>query len=187
MKSTNILPAAGNILISEPSLQDFYFARSVVLLAEHNEEGSFGIILNKPVDLKFNEIVKDFPHFDGKIFLGGPVSTKNLFFIHTKGDLIENSQPLGQDLYWGGNIEDVKILLDSKLLNTGSIRFFVGYAGWSNNQLNEELKTDSWLVSSADTKKLIAYDPKEMWNRAIKDLGSDYALWANFPKDPGLN
>ena len=187
MKSTNILPATGKVLISEPSLQDFYFARSVILLAEHNEEGSFGIILNKPVDIKFNDIVKDFPHYDGKIFLGGPVSTKNLFFIHTKGDLIEHSQALGQDLYWGGNIEDVKILLDSKLLNENSIRFFVGYAGWSENQLNEELKTDSWLVSKADTKKLISYEPKQMWTNAIKDLGSDYALWANFPMDPGLN
>lgn len=187
MKSTNILPAIGNILISEPSLQDFYFARSVVLLAEHNEEGSFGIILNKPVDIKFNEIVKDFPPYDGKVFMGGPVSTKNLFYIHTKGDLIENSQSLGDDLFWGGNIEDVKMLLDSKLLDAQSIRFFVGYAGWTENQLNDELKTDSWLVSKADTKRLISYEPKEMWKNALKDLGSDYALWANFPSDPSMN
>lgn len=187
MKSTNILPEAGNILISEPSLQDFYFERSVVLLAEHNAEGSFGLVLNKPVDIKFNDIVKDFPPFDGKIFLGGPVSTKNLFFVHTKGDLIEHSQSLGQNLFWGGNIEDVKILLDSKLLNEDSIRFFVGYAGWSENQLNEELKTDSWLVSKTDLNKLFASNPTKMWANAIKDLGSEYALWANFPKDPGLN
>jgi putative transcriptional regulator len=187
MKTTNIIPSIGTILISEPSLQDFYFARSVVLLAEHNEEGSFGIILNKPVNIKFNEIVSDFPHYDGKVFLGGPVSTKNLFYIHTKGDLIENSQRLSKDLFWGGNIEDVKILLDSKLLDSNSIRFFVGYAGWTANQLNDELKIDSWLVAKANHKKLISYKPEEMWKNAIKDLGSDYVLWANFPADPGLN
>lgn len=187
MKSTNIIPAIGKILISEPSLHDFYFARSVVLLAEHDDDGSFGIILNKPVDIKFNEIVKDFPHFDGKVFLGGPVSTSNLFFIHTKGDLIENSRPIGKDLFWGGNIEDVKILLDSKILNPQTIRFFVGYSGWSANQLNEELKVDSWLVAKADIEKLISYKPEEMWRKSLKDLGSDYALWANFPADPALN
>ncbi|MBN2237590.1 MAG: YqgE/AlgH family protein, partial [Bacteroidales bacterium] len=94
MKATQIQPSVGSILISEPSLKDFYFERSVVLLADHNEEGSFGLILNKPVNLKFNEIVKDFPYYNGNVFLGGPVSTKNLFYIHTKGDLIENSQKI---------------------------------------------------------------------------------------------
>lgn len=187
MKPTNIVPTGGKILISEPGLRDFYFARSVVLLAEHNEEGSFGIILNKPVNIKFNEIVQGFPHFDGKVFLGGPVSTKNLFFIHTKGDLIEHSQPIGKDLFWGGNIEDVKILLDSKLLDSKSIRFFVGYAGWSAKQLDDELKTDSWLVSKANPKNLIRSKPEDLWANSLKDLGNDYALWANFPIDPGLN
>lgn len=187
MKSTNIIPERGKILISEPGLQDFYFARSVVLLAEHNEEGSFGIILNKPVDIKFNDIVLDFPQFDGKVYLGGPVSTKNLFYLHTKGDLIENSQPIGKDLFWGGNIEDVKILLDSKVLTSESIRFFVGYAGWTANQLNDELKIESWLVANPNYNKLISYNPKEMWKNALIDLGSEYALWANFPIDPGLN
>jgi len=187
MKSTNILPARGTILISEPSLQDFYFARSVVLLAEHNEEGSFGIILNKPVDIKFNDIVMDFPDYAGKVYLGGPVSTKNLFYIHTKGELIGNSQRLGKDLFWGGNIEDVKMLLDSKILDSNTIRFFVGYSGWTANQLNDELKIESWLVAKANYKKLISYNPKEMWKNALKDLGSDYGLWANFPIDPGLN
>lgn len=187
MKPTNIKPAIGKILISEPGLRDFYFARSVVLLAEHNEEGSFGIILNKPIDIHFNKIVSDFPKFNGKVYLGGPVSTQNLFYIHTKGDLIENSLPLGKGYFWGGNIEDIKILLDSKLLDKNSIRFFVGYSGWTANQLDEELKIDSWLVAEANYKKLISYKPEEMWKKSLTDLGKDYALWANFPIDPGLN
>ncbi len=187
MKPTSILPASGNILISEPSLQDFYFARAIVLLMEYNEEGSFGVILNKPVDIRFNEIVKDFPDYDGKVFLGGPVSTKNLFYIHTKGDLIEGSQSLGNNLYWGGKIEDVKILMDSKILNSKSIRFFLGYSGWGAKQLDEELKVDSWLVSKINTLELLKTSPKEMWTYFLKELGKDYALWANFPIDPGLN
>ncbi len=111
IKTNDIRPSKGKILISEPLLSDNYFKRSVVLLAEHNEEGSFGIILNKPMDNKFNEILKDFPDFGGPLYLGGPVSNSSLFFIHTLGDVIENSQEIMDGLYWGGDIESVKELI----------------------------------------------------------------------------
>ncbi|RLD38593.1 MAG: YqgE/AlgH family protein, partial [Bacteroidetes bacterium] len=68
-----------------------------------------------------------------------------------------------------------------------SIRFFVGYSGWSANQLDEELKTDSWLVSKVNHNKLISYKVENMWANVLKDLGGDYALWANFPLDPSFN
>ena len=111
----------------------------------------------------------------------------NLFFIHSKGDLIEHSQPLGEDMYWGGNIEDVKMLLDSKILDSNSIRFFVGYSGWSDEQLNNELKTDSWIVAKPNLKAYLKTKPEAMWKKALKELGGEYAVWANYPVDPGLN
>lgn len=187
MKPTNIKPEACKILISEPSLHDFYFYKSVVLLAEHNREGSFGLVLNKPIDLKLNEIIEDFPYYDGKIYLGGPVSPKNLFYLHTKGELIENSLPLAEDLFWGGNIEDVKMLLDSQVLNSKSIRFFIGYAGWSANQLEEEIAQQAWLVSQTNLKNIIFEESQAMWKKVLKELGDDYALWSNFPVDLSLN
>ncbi|MCD4737049.1 MAG: YqgE/AlgH family protein, partial [Bacteroidales bacterium] len=85
IKTNDTEPTKGKILISEPFLTDYYFKRSVVLLAEHNEDGSFGLILNKPVNLEFNDILKNFPTFHGQMFLGGPVKTDSLFFIHTLG------------------------------------------------------------------------------------------------------
>ena len=121
IKANNLKPSKGKILISEPLLADNYFKRSVVLLAEHNEEGSFGIIMNKPIDNKFNEIVTDFPEYTGQLFLGGPVSNSSLFFIHTLGDLIENSMKIMDGLYWGGDIESVRELMILKQINPGII------------------------------------------------------------------
>jgi len=112
IRTNSMKPVRGTILISEPLLADNYFKRAVVLLAEHNEDGSFGIIMNKPIDNKFNEIVSDFPDYKGQLFLGGPVSNSSLFFIHTLGDLIDNSLKIMEGLYWGGDIESVRELLN---------------------------------------------------------------------------
>ena len=94
IRTNNLKPSKGRILISEPFLIDYYFKRSVVLLAEHNDEGSFGLIINKPVDMHLSDILQDFPEFDAPIYLGGPVKTENLYFIHTKGNLIDESMKI---------------------------------------------------------------------------------------------
>merc|ERR1712065_46093 len=92
------------ILISEPFLLDYYFKRSVVLLCDHSDEGSFGVIMNKPLSVKLNEVVKDFPDFAAPIYLGGPVQNDSLFFLHTIGDKIEGSVEVINGLFWGGDL-----------------------------------------------------------------------------------
>jgi putative transcriptional regulator len=171
IKTNSLKPTKGTILISEPLLSDNYFKRAVVLLADHNEDGSFGIILNKPIDNKFNEIVSDFPVFNGQLFLGGPVSSSSLFFIHSLGDLIENS---------------IKMLL-LKQIDHNQIRFCIGYSGWASKQLDEELKKNSWLVSKLTSEVIMNTDPDLLWELALKNLGQEYSYWSNFPIDPGLN
>jgi putative transcriptional regulator len=187
IKANDMRPARGKILISEPLLSDNYFKRSVVLLAEHNEEGSFGIIMNKPIDNKFNEILKDFPDFGGPLYLGGPVSNSSLFFIHTLGDVIDNSQEIMDGLYWGGDIEAVRELILLKRIDINQIRFCVGYSGWGSNQLEDEIKRNSWLVSSLPPELLMNTSPDSLWEFALKGLGSEYSYWSNFPTDPGMN
>jgi putative transcriptional regulator len=187
IKTNNVKPAQGKILISEPFMPDYYFKRSVVLLVEHNKEGTFGVIINKPMDLKFDEVVKDFPGFDSKIYLGGPVKTDSLFFIHTLGEEIENSIKIIEGLYWGGDIERVKEMISLDLINETNIRFFIGYAGWIPNQLNMELKRDSWVVSSISAEAMMNVDPKSLWKRTLLELGGQYKNWTNFPKEPAMN
>jgi putative transcriptional regulator len=187
IKTNELKPAKGKILISEPLLGDDYFKRSVVLLAEHNDDGSFGIIMNKPIENKFNEIVDDFPEFDGQLFLGGPVSSSSLFFIHTQGHLLEDSLEIMDGLYWGGNIDAVRELLLLNQIDESHIRFCVGYSGWESKQLDAELEKNSWLVSTLSAETLMTMDPEKMWDHALSELGKEYTYWKNFPTDPGLN
>jgi putative transcriptional regulator len=183
----NIKPGQGKILISEPSLQDFYFKQSVVLLAEHNEEGSFGLIINKPINVRLNEVTKDFPNFDAQIYLGGPVKTDSIFFVHTIGDFIQNSIKIMDGLYWGGDISTIKEMMILNQLTAKEIRFFIGYSGWASRQLDKELEEKSWVVSKTRVQDIININPAKMWGRYIRSFGDDYAIWANYPQDITLN
>ncbi len=187
VNTNNLRPAKGRLLLSEPLMGDFYFGRSVVLLAEHNDEGSFGLVLNKPVEQKFNDIVKDFPAFDGRLFIGGPVETDSLFFVHTMGDIIEGALEIGSGIYWGGDIDIVKEMILLNSITPDNIRFSVGYSGWSPEQLKGELKRNSWLVSKNLNKDILKIDPKDMWEQLLEPLGKEYSHWPKFPSDPGLN
>lgn len=184
---TDVEPHTGCILVSEPFMHDFYFRRSVVVLADHSDEGTFGLIINKPIDLRFNDVIKGFPQYDGKLYLGGPVKTSNLYFMHTEGHQIEGSMKIMPGLYWGGDIELVKEMLSVNQLNSCNIRFFIGYSGWVARQLDRELDELSWVVTRASAGQLLHSNPDQLWQLALHRLGKDFALWPNFPTDPMLN
>jgi putative transcriptional regulator len=187
MEPIKIKPNTGRILISVPFLQDFYFKKSVVLLAEHNHEGSFGIIVNKPVEVKLSDITTEFEGFEAPVFLGGPVRTDSLFFIHSRPDLIDEGVPIIDDLYWGGNIETVKQLIRDKKLKGTEIRFFIGYSGWVADQLDRELEEKSWVVSMTNKNQIFKSNPSDMWAQTLKKLGNEYKFWVHYPADPSYN
>jgi putative transcriptional regulator len=187
IKTNNVAPEKGKLLISEPFLGDYYFKRSVVLLVEHNLEGSFGVIMNKPLSAKFNEVISDFPDFDAQLYLGGPVKSESLFFIHTMGDAIDNSLEIMDGIYWGGDIESIREMITLNLLNPNDIRFYIGYSGWAAKQLDEELSKNSWVVSGMNQDKLMKSEPEKLWGDSLLELGNEYSYWPNFPSDPTSN
>ena len=187
IKYNNIKPAQGKILLSEPFLRDYYFKRSVVLLADHSAEGSFGLIINKPIEVRFSEVIKDFPDFKAPIYLGGPVKTDSLFFIHTLGDKIENSTAIMDGLFWGGDIDTVKEMITLHQITANEIRFFIGYSGWDSKQLDKELEVNSWVVTKVRKSDILNTNPLTMWSDFVKKLGKNYAYWVNFPVDPAIN
>ncbi|HNW88991.1 MAG TPA: YqgE/AlgH family protein [Bacteroidales bacterium] len=187
-----INPAQGKILVSEPFLNDFYFKRSIVLLAEHNDEGTFGLVLNKPTDIKLSEIFNDktfrIPEdFDNFVYLGGPVKTDSLFFIHTRNDLINKCIKIIDGLYWGGDINLVNQLIEARTLSKNDIRFYIGYSGWEPKQLDRELDEHSWVVANTNVDFLLKNPPDTLWKNAVKLLGKKYSDWVNYPIDPQLN
>ncbi|MEI6694668.1 MAG: YqgE/AlgH family protein [Bacteroidota bacterium] len=186
IKPNHIYPSQGKVLVAEPFTNDYYFKRSIVLLADHNEDGSFGIVFNKPLYINLNELIIDFPEIDAPLFLGGPVKTDSLFYVHTFPE-IKDAIKIEDGLYWGGDIDIVKELIIAQKFNTKNIRFFVGYAGWSPKQLEEELSANSWVVTQVKSTILLDEAPATIWNKIVKDMGDDYAHWVNFPVNPSMN
>jgi len=187
IKTNNMNPARGRLLLSEPFMGDYYFGRSVILLVEHNKEGSVGVILNKPATAGFNEVLKDFPEFDAPIYIGGPVETNSLFYIHTLGDQIEGAVEIKNGVFWGGDIDSIKEMILLKIIKPEDIRFYIGYSGWGEEQLKSELKRNSWLVAPTNKESIFETDPLEMWSKFIDKMGSEYRYWNKFPIDPNMN
>jgi len=187
IRTNDVKPGRGKILISEPFLSDYFFKRSVVLLAEHNDDGTFGVIINKPVKARFNEVVKDFPEFNSRVFLGGPVQSDSLFFFHTLGEQVENSLEIIPGIYWGGDIDRIREMITLDLIKPSQIRFFIGYSGWAPKQLDDELSRNSWVVTHISAEEILKTTPSALWSRSLRRLGTDYARWVNFPDDPSDN
>lgn len=183
----NHQPGQGSLLISEPFLFDPYFKRTVVLLVEHNENGSVGFILNRPVNINVSEIVENFPSFEAEVFFGGPVNQNNLFYIHTLGNILEDCSEVMPGLFWGGNFDQLKDLIITGKVQPDDIRFFAGYSGWEKNQLSEELKEKSWIVAKATVEQALNGRSRQFWNEALKKMGSQFAIMSNFPEDPTMN
>jgi len=182
-----IKPEKGRLLISEPFLPDPNFERTVVLLCEHNEEGSFGFVLNKPSILKVNEVMEEMAELDSIVFVGGPVQQDTLHFIHRNTSL-ENAVEIVENIYWGGAFEHLMLLLDTRQIDAKDIRFFLGYSGWGPGQLDAELDQDSWIVCDYVTDQLL-FDtgPEVMWRKALENMGGRFSMYSNYPVDPRLN
>lgn len=181
-------PKTGRLLISEPFMADPNFKRSVVLLTEHGEEGTVGYILNQVGNLILGDIIQGLGNFDSHIYFGGPVAADTLHFIHRCYDKMLSGESIGNGLYWGGNFETLKVLISSNAIDPSEIKFFLGYSGWDENQLNHEISENAWMVSDiTDVDSIFDNDDEQLWRDVIVNLGPKYAHVSNFPTDPSLN
>jgi len=187
IKTNNVAPKKGRILIAEPFLSGNYFNRSVVLLVAHSEKGAVGFILNKRVDFPIHDIFPDFPEFNAKVYLGGPVSADSVYFIHKLGNQLPGSIQVLDNLYWGGDFEELKRLVKLGVLQSSDIRFFLGYSGWDSGQLERELKEDSWLVTDVDEETVMRELNQASWVDFVKKAGNRYTIWEHYPENPAMN
>ncbi len=178
----------GNLLIAEPTIiGDLSFNRSIILIADHNDKGAIGFILNKPLEYTLKDLI-DSVESDFRIYNGGPVEQDNLYFIHKSPSLIPNSIEISKGIFWGGDFNTVINLINDKLISKNDIRFFLGYSGWEEGQLNDELQSNAWLVSeNIYNKEIIAKCYTSFWKEKMLELGGDYPIWSNAPEDPSYN
>jgi putative transcriptional regulator len=183
-----IKPKAGRFLISEPFMVDENFKRSVILLTEHGINGTVGYILNHASNLLLSDVMEGLELVESPIYFGGPVGSNTLHFIHRCYDKLQSGDAIGNGIYWGGDFETLKILMQSNLIADDEIKFFMGYSGWDVDQLDKEIKANSWMVSDISYPEIVfGNDDEKLWRDVIVDLGPKYAHVSNFPIDPSLN
>ena len=182
-----ISPSRGILLIANPFLKDPNFSRTVVFLCEHTNEGSFGFVLNKRFPKTLNELIPELDANQFPVFQGGPVERDALHFLHQYPRLISGGEQVLDNVYWGGNFESLSVNLKNKSIDSKKIRFFIGYSGWSEGQLDSELKEESWITVMATRKLIFETEPEDIWKESLKHLGGDYEMMINFPIDPQLN
>jgi putative transcriptional regulator len=180
-------PREGRLLVSEPFMLDPNFKRTVILLVEHNDKGTVGFVINKELDVTPHEAIANFPVFNQKLMLGGPVQRDSLFFIHTLGDKLPGSMKVMDGIWWGGDYDKLKEMISDGELDETQVRFFIGYSGWEKDQLVKELGVNSWIVAPAEKEYLFETISEDLWKTVLKKLGKQHALVAEYPEDPSLN
>lgn len=188
IESNHVLPTRGKILISEPFLCDKLFGRSVMLMIDHTQEGSMGLVMNKLSPLLLTEIFDDLHCREQiPIYWGGPLGTDTIFYVHTLQN-IPHSFQVKKGLYMNGDFEAVKEYINREQSIEGKIRFFMGYSGWDSGQLLQEIKENTWIVSQTDTGSLMDEKGSDnLWRSSMKELGGKYRIWSRFPQTPSLN
>ncbi len=194
MKKTSLIfehtekPKAGGFLLSDPFQGDPFFERAVVYLCQHDSEGTFGFVLNHPLALNLHDIIEREDLKDQALFVGGPVAKNQLFFLHNVGDSIANSLSCGNDIYFSGDFDGLVEYLEINGYESIQLKFFVGYSGWDEQQLEEEIKEHSWIAANNIPTHLVFESTYEtLWKICMELQGSKFKMIANFPKNPSEN
>lgn len=176
---------AGFFLLAEPLLDDPNFDRTVILVCQHSQEGSFGLVVNRPTEISVSEAT-DLLEIENLLFVGGPVEQHTMHFLHSIQE-IEGSLTISESIFWGGDFDDLQKLALKGNVTEENCRFFVGYSGWSELQLEAELKNNTWIISKVNPKIIFECEPEELWSAILKEMGGKYKIYSNYPTDPRLN
>lgn len=179
-------PTKGSLLIAEPFLGDANFERTVVFLCEHNERGTFGLVLNQSTNLCLNDVLTTPVATNLPLYVGGPVEQNTLHFIH-RLPFVEEAIEVSTGLYWSGDYEQIVSLLNIGKITEQDIRFFIGYSGWSAGQLNDELRHNSWVVTNSDADLIFDIPSDQLWRGVLRRMGGEYRVKSHYPTDPRLN
>ena len=155
------------------------------MIANHDESGSIGFILNKPLSYTLSDIIPSI-NSEFRIFNGGPVEQDSLYFVHNVPHLIANSIEIANGVYWGGDFNTVVELIEGNVIGEDNVKFFLGYSGWDKEQLSDEMQTNSWALSQV-FDNIIAEPAIDCWRNHMIALGGEYMLWANAPENPAHN
>ena len=176
--------SARKLLVATPRIGDGNFERTVVLLVEHNAEGAFGLVLNRPTSLVVGEMLTGWEGTPGVLHSGGPVSPETLIALSVEW-------PGCADTGWQriiGNIGSADLSLGPEhLAETSEVRIFFGYAGWSAKQLEQEIAAGAWFVVDARPDDVLCKDPEGLWQAVLARQATEVSWFRNYPDNPRAN
>lgn len=175
----------GKLLVAAPTLVDPNFARTVVLITEHAEEGTMGIVLNRSAELAVADVVPELSDVavDETLFVGGPVQPQAIVLLAEFSDPDAAAWIVAADVGLAAAERD----LDDLAAAVRRGRLYAGYSGWGPGQLEAELEIDSWIIEPPLPAELFPDDPESLWGDVLARKGGQYALLARMPADPSVN
>jgi putative transcriptional regulator len=180
----------GQLLVASPSLSDPNFARAVVLVLDHDDDGALGVVLDRPSDLVVEEVLPawaDVVDPPANLFAGGPVSTGSALGVAVLAP-DTSAAPLGWRRVFGDTgLLDLDTPMEVLADAIAGLRIFAGYSGWSPGQLEAEVAEGAWFVVPAEPSDLLTANPQLLWGAVLRRQGGRLALLATFPADPMQN
>ncbi|MDX3849082.1 YqgE/AlgH family protein [Streptomyces sp. AK02-01A] len=185
---TEVSSLTGRLLVATPALTDPNFDRAVVLLLDHDEEGSLGVVLNRPTPVGVGDILASWGELAGEpgvVFQGGPVSLDSALGLA----VIPGAEgPLGWRRVHGAiGLVDLEMPPELLARALGSLRIFAGYAGWGPGQLEDELSEGAWYVVESEPGDVSCPRPESLWRAVLRRQRGELAMIATYPDDPSLN
>jgi putative transcriptional regulator len=180
----------GSFLIANPVLPDTNFSRTVILLCNHDEEGSFGLVVNKSAGVEPSQIFANIDvlsSYQSKVFLGGPVSQEQLFYLVRSEEAIPELDQVCKNVYLGFQWEMLETVYNRLENPNEKIRFYLGYSGWGSGQLAGEMDRKSWLTCDADLRYVFYPDENNTWASVVRSMGEEYQYLTQAPVNPQWN
>jgi putative transcriptional regulator len=178
----------GTFLIATPDIETGIFFRAVILLCEHSANGSFGLVINKSLELELPEEIINIqqmanPHVG--IRAGGPVQTNQMMLLHTSTNLPQQTLQTCEGVFLGGDLQFLQEAITDA--NGPHIHLCFGYAGWGSGQLEREFLDGSWFLYPATEQHIFHTPPDKLWQQLLREMGGKYATLSMIPEDLSLN
>jgi putative transcriptional regulator len=181
---------AGTFLVASPLLRDPNFVRTVVLMCDHGDAGSWGLVLNRRTPLTFGELLDDLPFpasGGGPVYWGGPCETSRMQVLHRLRRELPREVEVLPGVRLGLDPDTFRRVIAESRLPGEALQAYVGYAGWGEGQLDGELQSGSWIICSGDSRIVFETEAERAWDRVLESLGPPYARLTRVPLDPRLN
>ena len=178
----------GTFLIATPDIEGGFFFRGVILICEHNANGSFGLLVNKKLELELpSEILNisqlENPHIN--LRAGGPIQTNQMMLLHDSSHIAHQTLEVTDGGYLGGDLQFLQETLTSQ--TEANVHLCFGYTGWGAGQLEREFLDGHWFLHPAQNKHIFHTPPEKLWQTLLREMGGKYATLSMIPEDLSLN